>query len=73
MTTALLYDPIFLEHLTPPGHPENPQRAQRPIEMLRALNWLEREGLVQLTPRAATVEELAAVHKPAYIHGIEAA
>jgi len=73
MTTALLYDPIFLEHLTPPGHPENPQRAERPIEMLRALNWLEREGLVQLTPRAATVEELAAVHKPAYIHGIEAA
>src|SRR5438270_2728399 len=67
MTTALLYDPIFLEHLTPHSHPERPLRVEMASEVLRALNWLERDGLVQLAPRAASVDELAAVHDRAYI------
>ena len=45
MTTALVYDPIFLEHITPPSHPEQPERLSRAIEVLEALGWLEREGL----------------------------
>lgn len=73
MTTALIYDPIFLEHITPHNHPDKPERLQRAMDVLRALNWLEREGLVLLSPRAATVEELATVHEYAYIEKVEAA
>ncbi len=73
MTTALIYDPIFLEHLTPENHPERPERLKKAIEVLQALNWLEREGLVQLAPRAATEDELAAVHEREYIQKVKAA
>src|SRR6266567_4271512 len=73
MTTALIYDPIFLEHLTPENHPDRPERLKKAIEVLQALNWLEREGLVQLTPRAATEDELATVHEREYIQKVKAA
>ncbi len=72
MTTALIYDPIFLEHITPPEHPERPQRVEMAMSVLAALNWLEREELVQLSPRAATVDELAMVHEREYIQEVEA-
>ena len=45
MTTALIYDPIFLEHITPSRHPERPQRLEMAMGFLKALNWLERDGL----------------------------
>ncbi|QBD82237.1 histone deacetylase [Ktedonosporobacter rubrisoli] len=73
MTTALIYDPIFLEHITPSKHPEKPQRVEMAIEVIKALNWLERDGLVQLAPRAATVDELATIHEREYIQEVEAA
>jgi acetoin utilization deacetylase AcuC-like enzyme len=73
MTTALIYDPIFLEHLTPENHPDRPERLKKTIEVLQALNWLEREGLVQLEPRAATEDELAGVHEREYIHKVKSA
>ena len=73
MTTALIYDPIFLEHITPSKHPERPQRLEIAMEVLKALNWLERDGLVQITPRAATVDELATVHEREYIREVETA
>jgi acetoin utilization deacetylase AcuC-like enzyme len=72
MTTALVYDPIFREHLVPPDHPERPQRVEMVMEYLKTLNWLERDGLVQLTPRAATLDELAAIHERSYIQEVEA-
>ena len=73
MTTALIYDPIYLEHHTPSKHPERPQRVEMAMEILQALNWLERDGLVQIPPRAATVDELATVHERAYIQEVEEA
>src|SRR5712691_4779902 len=73
MTTALIYDPIFLEHLTPKNHPEKPQRLEMAIKVLEALHWLERDGLVQIAPRAATEDELPAVHERTYIQQVEAA
>src|SRR5438552_4704131 len=73
MTTALIYDPIFLEHLTPENHPDRPERLKKAMDVLQALNWLEREGLVQLTPRAATEDELATVHERDYIQTVKAA
>ena len=71
MATALIYDPIFLEHLTPPGHPERPQRVEIVMKVLEALHWLERDGLVLLAPREATVDELATVHEREYIQEAE--
>jgi acetoin utilization deacetylase AcuC-like enzyme len=71
MTTALIYDPIFLEHLTPQKHPERPQRLEMAIKVLEALDWLQRDGLVQIPPREATQDELAAVHDRAYIRQIK--
>jgi len=73
MTTALIYDPIFLEHITPRNHPEQPLRLEMALQVLEALNWLERDGLVQIAPRAASEDELAAVHDRAYIHEVAAA
>ena len=73
MTTALVYDPIFLEHITPPQHPERPQRLEMAVKILEAMGWLERDGLVQLAPRAATEDELAAVHEREYIRRVQAA
>lgn len=73
MTTALIFDPIFLEHITPENHPERPERLQMAMNVLRALNWLEREGLVLLAPRAASEDELAAVHERGYIREVEEA
>jgi acetoin utilization deacetylase AcuC-like enzyme len=73
MTTALIYDPIFLEHLTPSQHPERPQRVEVAIKVLEALGWLKRDGLLLLPPRAATVDELAAIHEREYISRVEKA
>jgi len=73
MTTALIYDPIFLEHITPHNHPERPERLKMAMGVLKALNWLERDGLVQMTPRAATEDELAMVHDRTYIQYVAAA
>src|SRR5579884_2467680 len=73
MTTALVYDPIFLEHITPPKHPERPLRVEWAWQVLEALNWLNREGLLVLSPRAATVDEIATVHDREYIQEVEAA
>jgi acetoin utilization deacetylase AcuC-like enzyme len=71
MTTALVYDPLFLEHLTPGNHPDQPERLRAVIEVLESLNWMEREGLLHLAPRAASVEELALIHTPAYIQHVQ--
>ncbi len=73
MTTALVYDPIFLDHITPPNHPDSPERLRRSMEVLEALGWLEREGLVLLAPRPASEDELAAVHELAYIRKVKEA
>jgi acetoin utilization deacetylase AcuC-like enzyme len=73
MTTALIYDPIFLEHLTPRNHPERPQRVEQALKVLEALNWLERDGLLVMRPRDAHEDELAAVHDRRYIHQVQAA
>jgi acetoin utilization deacetylase AcuC-like enzyme len=73
MTTALVYDPIFLEHITPSKHPERPLRVEWAWQVLEALNWLNREGLLVLAPRAATVDEITTLHDREYIQEVKAA
>ena len=71
MTTALIYDPIFLEHLTPDDHPDQPERLRRVIEVLEGLNWITREGLVHMAPRAASEAELTLIHTPNYVQRVQ--
>ena len=57
----------FEEHVTPPGHPERPERAR--VFQRIADGWRERGGRVS-EPRTATVEELARVHTREHIDRI---
>jgi acetoin utilization deacetylase AcuC-like enzyme len=59
----------FGAHVTPPGHPEKMERAY--VFDGVAERWM-RKGGHTLAPRAATREELARVHAPAYLDEIEA-
>jgi len=59
----------FVEHQTPPGHPESPERAD--VMDLVAAEWRKRRGEV-VAPREATVEQIARVHAEDYIARIAA-
>jgi acetoin utilization deacetylase AcuC-like enzyme len=70
MTTRLYTHPIYLEHITPPGHPERPDRLKA---IARAL---EGEAFTGLDRKQAPVAELAAVelaHPAEYVERIRAA
>ena len=55
----LITSPRFEEHVTPPGHPERPERAR--VFQAIAAEWRERGGRVS-EPRSATMDELLRVH-----------
>ena len=68
MSTGLVYDPIFLQHVNPQGHPER-------VERLSAIQErLEKSGLLpQLTPvlaLAADPDILTLVHEAGYVDGM---
>ena len=58
-------------HITGTSHPERPVRVGAALKGLSDAG-LE-EAIVRLAPRAATRDELALVHKPAYLDWLEAA
>jgi acetoin utilization deacetylase AcuC-like enzyme len=59
--TGLAADPVCKEHLTGPGHPEQPGRFDAAVGALAGLD------LVAIAPRLATHDELALVHGRRYI------
>jgi acetoin utilization deacetylase AcuC-like enzyme len=59
--TGLAADPVCKEHLTGPGHPEQPARFDAAVGALRDLD------LVKIPPRLATHDELALCHSRQYI------
>ena len=65
----LITSPRFEEHVTPPGHPERPERARVFQEIAAA--WREGGGRVS-EPRTATLEELLRVHTREHINRIAA-
>lgn len=65
----LITSPVFEEHVTPPGHPERPERAH--VFDVVAGNWTAAGGRT-MTPRAATASEVALAHDPAYVEQIMA-
>jgi acetoin utilization deacetylase AcuC-like enzyme len=65
----VISSPVFEEHVTPPGHPERPERAH--VFDAVAADWAKNGGRV-VEPRRATREELELAHDPAYLAGIMA-
>ena len=63
----LISSPRFAEHTTPPGHPEQPDRAG---VLTAVANAFASAGGTVRAPRAATREELERVHTPAYVDQI---
>jgi acetoin utilization deacetylase AcuC-like enzyme len=68
--TVIVRDERFLEHRTPPGHPERPERLETLYAMLDAPDMQGR--FVSLTPRPAAEEELRWVHSEDYIRWVAA-
>jgi len=66
VSLILIHSDRFAEHLTPPGHPERPERAD--VLDAVATRWRERAEIV--SPRAATREQLLRVHDADYVRRI---
>lgn len=71
MTTGLLYDPIFMEHKTSPGHPECGQRLKVSIQHLQQQTWFG--SLKHLSPKTAELNWIELVHHLNYIKRAEVA
>ena len=67
MTTLLLSHPACLDHLTPQGHPERPDRL-RAIE--RVLEQEKFQGLVREQAPMATPETIALAHPMDYVQHV---
>ncbi|HEX6211139.1 MAG TPA: histone deacetylase [Methylomirabilota bacterium] len=68
MSLLLIASPRFLDHLTPPGHPESVERGE--VMEGVAARAADR-GVKVREPRAATREEIGRVHDAAYLHVID--
>jgi acetoin utilization deacetylase AcuC-like enzyme len=68
MSLILIHTDRFTEHVTPPGHPERPERAE--VMNAVASRWRQQKGEV-VAPRAATEEQLTRVHGVEYVQRIE--
>jgi acetoin utilization deacetylase AcuC-like enzyme len=66
--TGLVQDPVFLEHKTPPGHPESPRRLQRIGEHLVESGLID--SLERIPVRPADREALLAVHDAGYLDAL---
>jgi acetoin utilization deacetylase AcuC-like enzyme len=67
MSVLIVHSDRFVEHQTPPGHPERPERAEAMDAV--AASWRDR-GTEIVAPRAATTEQLARVHDPRHLRRI---
>ncbi|MBM4032248.1 MAG: histone deacetylase [Planctomycetes bacterium] len=64
-TTGIVYHPDYLRHTVPSWHPERPERLSAIVEHLKAVGlW---DQVSHIPARPATVEEVALVHRTAYI------
>jgi len=61
-------DEVFVQHRAPSGHPERPARAEAVRDALQAAGLAARG--THVATRAATDEELARVHAPAYLDAL---
>ena len=68
MTTLLLTHPACLDHLTPPGHPERPDRLRA---IAQALDGEHFRGLARAEAPEASVETIGLCHPSGYIQAIK--
>jgi acetoin utilization deacetylase AcuC-like enzyme len=68
--TGFVYDDLYLEHKTTPGHPESPARLTAILDKLKADGVYAR--LVLLKPQAAPLERIEAVHASNYVERVRA-
>src|SRR5262245_35640395 len=64
MSVLLVHTERFVEHQTPPGHPERPERAE--VLDVVANRWRAR-GVEVVAPTPVTDEQLARVHDEQYL------
>lgn len=69
MTTGIVQDPLFLEHLRGFDHVESPRRLEVIYQMV---NDHFPGQLVEIRPRAASTEELGYIHTPDHIRRVAA-
>jgi acetoin utilization deacetylase AcuC-like enzyme len=67
VSLVLVTSDLFADHITPPGHPERPERAE--AMQVVASRWARGGGHLR-APREATDGELIRVHHPAYVEAI---
>ena len=67
--TALLADPIYKQHLTGAGHPEQPGRYDAVVQALEEAGLLE--DLQEIDRRAASEEEILLCHTPDYLETVK--
>jgi acetoin utilization deacetylase AcuC-like enzyme len=70
MTTLLITHPASLEHLTPPGHPERPERLRA---VARALDDARFQTLARAEAPAGALETIALCHPMEYIGALREA
>ncbi len=63
--TGFVYDPVYLEHKTTPGHPERPERLVKIVETLKTQGLYSQ--LVNLKPEPAARKWIETIHSPEYI------
>src|SRR3989304_10140660 len=65
MTTGFLYDPIYLDHDTGPGHPETSQRLVATMQYLHKQPWFSE--LQAVSPHTADLKWIETTHAKDYI------
>lgn len=65
MTTAIAYDPAYLDHDTGSGHPERRERLIATMDFLEKQDWFK--SLKRLSPRVAEREWVEEIHDSRYM------
>jgi acetoin utilization deacetylase AcuC-like enzyme len=68
-STAVFFDPIYLDHDTGFGHPERAERLQVTMQMMEESGLAGKVEIV--APRDATVDEIKLVHPKSYIDKVK--
>jgi acetoin utilization deacetylase AcuC-like enzyme len=68
MATLLLTHPACLDHLTPPGHPERPDRLRAIAQVLDSVRF---QRLVRAQAPEASIETISLCHPTGYIQAIK--
>ena len=68
--TGVVWDPVYLEHVTDDGHPDHPRRLKTLYRRLQ--DPMVNHRFTTIVPPAATDEEILLVHSPSYLNQVKA-